>query len=115
MLFGLLEGDMLLIIGAVLSLMTMLLFWRVKKNSLQLAESSGKLRTLMHMPYRQVRRSIQGKLGAHKLFLLFLLLVFAVAFFSVAVYAVGSGGSSVSVPALRCADSCFFLMSWSGF
>ena len=81
MLFGLLEGDMLLIIGAVLSLMTMLLFWRVKKNSLQLAESSGKLRTLMHMPYRQVRRSIQGKLGAHKLFLLFLLLVFAVAFF----------------------------------
>ena len=42
MLFGLLEGDMLLIIGAVLSLMTMLLFWRVKKNSLQLAESSGK-------------------------------------------------------------------------
>ncbi|HIQ80798.1 MAG TPA: hypothetical protein IAD32_05880 [Candidatus Scatavimonas merdigallinarum] len=34
MLFGLLKGDVLLIIGAVLSFITVLLFWRVKKNSL---------------------------------------------------------------------------------
>ena len=35
----------------------------------------------MHMPYRQVRRSVQGKFSVHKLLLFFLFLVFTVAFF----------------------------------
>ena len=80
--FGVLENDIILVISAVLSLIVMLLFWRVKKNSLQIAQNAGGFKTLMHLPYRQMRRSVKGKFGVYKLFLIILFILFtAVAFF----------------------------------
>ena len=78
--------NIILIISALLSLMTLLLFRRVKKNSLKLSGSSGSFKAAVNLPFREFKAQVRGHFGAPKVFLFLLVLLFATASFLFLLY-----------------------------
>lgn len=66
--------------------MMIVMFRRIKKNSLKLFGTAGGLKSAINLPYRQFKAEIRGRFGAPKLFLLLLLLLFTVVSFAFFLY-----------------------------
>lgn len=109
MLPELIGKNIILIVSALLSLMMIVMFRRIKKNSLKHSGASGGFKSAMNLPYRQFKAEIRGHFGAPTLFLLLLLLLFAAVSFAFILYRFNIAAAVLLC--IPCAAACSFVFS----
>lgn len=103
--------NVILIISALLSLIMLLLFRRVQKNSPP--GKPGSFKSALNLPFREFKAQVRGRFNAPKVFLFVLVILFAAVSFVFLLYHFGLAAAIIfCVPCAVCISFLFSEIIW---
>ena len=105
--------NIILIISALLSLIMLLLFRRVKRSSLKPPGMAGSIKTAINLPFREFKAQVRGHFGVPKVFLFILVLLFAAVSFLFLLYRFNLAAAIIlCIPSAVCISFLFSEIIW---